>query len=179
MLNLLRLATLGSALALSAAASTVIDYHLSSSTTTITFSLPEKPTIAASCMYFEHCFSVTPVSIDVNGTVITDANISFYLSDVNGGLTITEGPRGPNQKLLVNADGANHTQQLFTGSLTDPTLLSFDSTTLINQPIFGTPVYSTNFQANIMATPEPATFGLATLAAGFAFAGLRRRRQKA
>src|SRR5580658_655097 len=112
-----------------------VNYSLTAGSDSIFFSLPQNPTPLA-CDFLgidTSCFSVSPVSLTVDGTPGT-GYVSFFLPGVGGGLTIYEGAT-----LLVNNDGPGN-EQLFSGTLASPTLETFSNLQLTIAPAGG-PVY--------------------------------------
>ncbi len=145
-----------------------IDYTLTSGSDTITFSLPQPPT-AAACAFYGGCATFNGVAVDVDGTVYADAQVNFYLASEDGGITIFTDPT--EAQMLVDNDG-NFAEQLFTGPVTDPTLVAPITSYVLNQESYGGPEYNEQFSLTAEATPEPSSIlllgtgllGLAALA---------------
>lgn len=163
--------TLLAAFFTAAAFATDIDYVLTTSTDTLSFTLPQQP-VAGTCQIGIHCFSVSPVSVTFDGNTFNNGVISFYLSDQDGGLTVLEG-----NTLLVNNDGPNN-QELFTGSLTDPTLEVFSNLQL-STDAYDSPEYAESFALTATPVPEPLPMIAIPGAVLAAFGLLRRRRMAA
>lgn len=147
-----------------------IDYTLTGPGPTpdiITFSLPDTPTPQA-CDFFgdTDCFSVSPVSVTIDGTTAA-GDVSFYESGAGGGLTIQEG--GSTE---VNNNGPGD-EELFTGTLADPTLETFSDLQLVVAGA-GSPILNEAFVLNATeeaaTAPEPSSMLL--LLAGLAGAGM-------
>jgi hypothetical protein len=154
-----------------------INYELTSGGDTITFSLPELPAVQSSCALDSDCFSVSPVTLTVDGTVISGATVSFYTPADLGGLTILEG--GVGSTVLVNNDGPNE-EQLFTGTLANPTLETFSNLQLVKENAFG-PQYNEAFLLNATsasgtAAPEPS-YVVLLLVGVSVIAGMRLRKR--
>ena len=116
-----------------------------------------------------------PVTVD--GTLFSNATVSFYTPANLGGLTILEA--GVRSTVLVNNDGPNN-EQLFTGTLTNPTLETFTKLKLVKENAFG-PLYNEAFLLNATstsstATPEPSYVGLLLLCVAV-IAGVRLRKR--
>jgi hypothetical protein len=151
-----------------------MEYSLTAGTDVITFSLPQQPVpLASGCAFYGGCFSLAPVALVVDGNPIADGEVNFYLSDVAGGITIFDG-----STLLVNNDG--DPWQLFTGTLSSPTLGAFSNLALTDNG-YGSPLYSESFflTATVVdaGVPEPSSAILWTLG-GLALAALAAHRRK-
>ncbi len=152
----------------SAFADTNIDYTLTAGTDVISFSLPEMPAVQSSCDFFgdTSCFTVYPVSLTVDGSSIV-GNVSFFQPGVGGGLTVCTGTVCAAGTTLVNNNGPGG-EQLFTGTLADPTLEEFSDLGLTEAGA-GNPQYDEAFTLNATrstATPEPGSYLLLTLGIG-------------
>ncbi len=150
-----------------------ISYTLTSGSDTITFSLPQMPTtplLTTVCPLSSNCFSLSPVSLTVDGSAVSNGVVNFYSSANTGGLTISEG-----STLLVNNNGPGN-EQLFTGTFASPTLETFTNLQLIQTGAFS-PRLNEAFLLNAVAgtntsTPEPSSV-LLLLTGGAATAGMR------
>jgi len=140
---------------------------------TISFDLSSQPGSNLPCGFYHGCFTVSDVSFTVNGTAYSGGSVDFYDSSggPDGGLVIQYSGGG----LLVNLGGAvlspGDYQTLYTGTLSDPTLVYFSNLPLYGYGNFG-PQIDENFilNANASATPEPnSLLLLATGLAGLAF----------
>jgi hypothetical protein len=128
-----------------------INYTLTAGTDTITFSLPQMPTVQTTCTYPDG-FCITPVTLVVDGNTITGGTVAFYSPADDGGLTIQDG-----STLLVNNDGPSN-EQLFTGTLANPTLGTYTNLQLVSTSA-GAPVYEEAFTLNAVATaPEAGSY---------------------
>jgi hypothetical protein len=153
----------------------IIDYTLTGpgvNPDVITFSLSDTPTPQA-CNFFgdTSCFTVSPVSITIDGTTAT-GEVSFYQSGVGGGLTISEGT-----STEVNNNGPGD-EELFSGTLADPTLETFSGLQLVVAGA-GSPILNEAFVLNATVAgataPEPSSMLL--LLAGLAGAGMCARKR--
>jgi hypothetical protein len=159
--------------AMSPAMADTIDYTLTSGADTITFSLPQTPTPLASCAFSTDCFSLSPVSLTVDGSAVSNGEVNFYTPTNGGGLTILEG-----STLLVNNDGPG-SEQLFNGALTNPTLEAFTNLQLVGTSD-SSPQFNEAFLLNAVGgstttpTPEPSSV-LLLLVGGSVIAGMRKR----
>ncbi len=150
------------------ASAATINYTFTAGEDTITFSLPQQPSITP-CSFRDSCFGTNPTNLVVNGTPISDASVNFYTPTEIGGLTILEG-----DTLLVNNGGA----QLFSGTLSAPTLGTFTNLVL-DAYSFGSPLYDEAFTVNAelvpSSAPEPAAAVLLLAGAGIAALVNRKR----
>ena len=145
-----------------------IDYTLTAGTDVISFSLPELPAVQSSCNFFSDasCFAVYPVSLTVDGSGFT-GNVSFFQPGVGGGLTVCTGTVCAAGTVLVNNNGPGG-EQLFTGTLADPTLEEFSDLQLIEAGA-GSPQYDKAFTLNATSSstaPEPGSCLLLMLGLG-------------
>lgn len=134
--------------------SEAVDYTLTSGIDTITFALPQQPT-ASICAFYGGCATFNGVSVEVDGTTYADAQVNFYLSSSDGGITIftdlTEAT------MLVDNDG-NFAEQLFTGTVTNPELIAPITSYVLSAESYGGPEYNERFNLTAEAeTPEPSS----------------------
>lgn len=128
-----------------------VNYTLTSGTDTITFSLPQQPTAAASCAFYGNCATFNNVAVSVNGSLYPAAQVNFYLSSADGGLTIFTSQS--ETTMLVNNDG-NSAEQLFTGPVTSPTLTAPISSYVLAQEGYNNPVYNEQFNLTASLAPD-------------------------
>jgi hypothetical protein len=149
----------------------------------ITFSLPQNPTAlspsppAATCFLDDDCFSVWPVPVTLDGTLYSTATVSFYTPGDLGGITILAGGLG--SAVLVNNDGPGD-EQLFSGTVTNPTLENFTNLQLVQEGAFS-PEYNEAFLLNASGatvTPEPGSYAALILGFGGVMLVVRSRRAK-
>ncbi len=118
----------------------------------ITFTVPQQP-VPVTCTYASDCFGVDPTNLTVNGSPVSGGVVNFYTPAQSGGLTILDGTT-----LLVNNGGPGNLE-LFSGSLSAPTLNTYSNLSLLAYS-FGSPTYDEAFLLNATsssaATPEPA-----------------------
>lgn len=143
------------ALSRGSAFAATVDYTLTSGSDTITFSLPQQPTPAAACAFYGGCATFNGVAVDVDGTVYTDGQVNFYLAGEDGGITIFTDPT--DSVMLVNNDG-NFSEQLFSGTVTDPTLIAPITSYVLYKESYNNPEYNEQFNLTAEATPEPGSF---------------------
>ena len=148
------------------ATASTIDYTLTSAPgsatpLTISFALSSQPGSNLPCAFYQSCFSVSDVSFTLNGTTFSGGTVDFYDSSPgpDGGLVI----QYAGGAVLVNQGGAVLSpgvyQTLYTGTLSDPTLLNFSNLTLYGYGYFG-PQVDEDFILNASATPEPGSIVL-------------------
>ena len=139
------------ALASASALAASINYTLTSGKDTITFSLPQQPTAAASCAFYGNCATFNGVAVNVDGTLYPNAQVNFYLSGADGGLTIFTNPT--DATMLVNNDG-NFAEQLFTGSVTSPALTAPITSYVLYQESYNSPLYNEQFSLTASVVPD-------------------------
>ena len=176
----LTLCALSGFLVLTGSAFANINYTLTSGNDTITFSIPQLPAVQAPCSYFGDTagFCVSPVALIVDGSPIT-GDVGFYQPGVGGGLVVCTGQACAAGTVLVNNGGPGN-EQLFTGTLAAPTLLTFSNIQLFAAPA-GSPLYNEAFVLNATssaATPEPGSFAALILGLGSVMLVARSRRVK-
>jgi hypothetical protein len=168
------LCALGSVFILTGSAIADINYTLTgSSGDVISFSLPQLPAVQTTCTYNDS-FCISPVTLVVDGNVITNGTVAFYTPANLGGLTIQEGGT-----LLVNNDGPGN-EQLFAGTLSNPTLETFSNLQLVKENAYG-PQYDEAFVLNASTsgvTPEPGSYAALILGFGGVMLMVRSRRAK-
>jgi hypothetical protein len=162
-------------LAISPAFASTINYTLTSGSDTISFSLPQVPA-AQSCAFDGNCFTVSPVSLTVDGTPITNGEVNFYTYANGGGLTIFNLGTSATQPLVNNDGPGSPPKVLFTGTVTNPTLETFSNLQLIAVGSFG-PLYNEPFLLNATAVPLPASAWL--LLSGLVGVGAMARKRRA
>jgi hypothetical protein len=167
----LTLCALSSLFVLTGAAVADINYTLTGAAgDIITFSLPQLPAVQTNCTY-ANSFCISPVTIVVDGNTISNGTVAFYTPANLGGLTIQEG-----SALLVNNDGPGN-EQLFTGTLANPTLESFSNLQLVKEGAYN-PQYNEAFLLNASTTPEPGSYAAFILGLGGVMLVARSRRAK-
>jgi hypothetical protein len=133
------------------ATAAAIHYTLTSGADVITFSLPQNPSPLA-CAFATDCFSVSPVTVTIDGKAFSTGTVSFYTPADGGALTILVG-----SKLEVNNDGPG-SGQIFSGTLTSPTLETFSNLQLAAVS-YGSPILNEGFTLSASlsgsSTPEP------------------------
>jgi hypothetical protein len=176
----LMLCALSGFLVLTGSAFADINYTLTSGNDTITFSIPQLPAVQTSCDFFgdTSCFAVYPVALTVDGSAVT-GNVSFYQPGVGGGLVVCTGATCTPGSVLVNNNGPGN-EQLFTGTLANPTLETFSNLQLTVAGA-GSPLYNEAFLLNgtsSAATPEPGSYAALILGLGSVMFVVRSRRVK-
>ena len=116
----------------------------------ITFTIPQEPP-PLSCALGTDCFSLSPVVLTIDGTTFGDGTVSFYTQAAGGGVTILVG------STVEVSDQAPGNEQLFSGTLADPTIETFSNLQLVSVPNFS-PVLNDDFILNIslVNVPEPS-----------------------
>jgi hypothetical protein len=148
-----------------------INYVLTSTSTsdTISFNLPSQPGLNLPCNLAGlsiNCFSVSPVDFTVNGIPFSGGIVDFDAGNnqANGGGMLIQ---YANNSILVNLAGpeignTGTYETLYSGTLSDPTLLDFSSLPLTGYPNYS-PQFDENFTLNATpsgtsTTPEPSSF---------------------
>jgi hypothetical protein len=147
-----------------------IDYTLTDlpDSDVITFSIPSNPTPTGTCGFPGFtCFTVEPVALTVDGTPVPNGIVDFFISTApnDGGLVVAD----PSQTFINQAGpvlGPDDYEILYSGTLADPTLLSFTNLQLGGGYGTGSPEFLESFVLNGTAapsngaTPEPGSIVL-------------------